>query len=276
MKPLDLTDRKFGKLTPLKRLENRKWLCRCDCGNEIEAFTSNLTRGHTTSCGCYREEVRFFLHRKDLTGMRFGRLEVLERLGGNPTEYRCKCSCGNEVVVRGANLTSGNTHSCGCLRNEILCLPRSEQLYKTRLHTIWSGMKSRCYRQKDIAWKWYGKKGIKMCEEWDKSFNEFYKWANSHGYKENLTIDRIDSEGDYSPENCRWATMKEQQNNRKSNRKVTYRSETKTVSQWAEQYGMPPSVIIWRLNHWDDLDDVFHKPVDKFLKREMYRKQADV
>nr|DAK63744.1 MAG TPA: homing endonuclease [Bacteriophage sp.] len=270
MKRLGLTGQKFGRLTPIKKLENGKWLCRCDCGKEITAFTNNLTRGHTTSCGCYREENRPFLRRKDLTGMKFDRLEVLERLGGEPTEYRCKCSCGNEIVVRGANLMSGNTHSCGCLRDEVIHTPRSKQLYKTRLHTIWSGMKSRCSRKKDIAWKWYGAKGVKVCDEWSKSFNEFYKWAYSHGYREDLTIDRIDSNGDYSPDNCRWVTMKEQQNNRKSNRKVTYNGETKTTSQWAEQYGMSLYVLIWRLNHWDDLDAVFNKPVDKFLKKDKY------
>lgn len=126
------------------------------------------------------------------------------------------------------------------------------------------------FQKKDIAWKWYGAKGVKVCDEWNKSFNEFYKWAYSHGYREDLTIDRIDSNGDYSPDNCRWVTMKEQQNNRKSNRKVTYNGETKTTSQWAEQYGMSLYVLIWRLNHWDDLDAVFNKPVDKFLKKDKY------
>lgn len=275
MKRLDLTGKNFGRLTALRKVNNNKWLCRCDCGNMVEVITSNLTRGHTTSCGCYRNEIKPFYNRKDLTGMKFGRLEVLERLGGSPTEYLCLCSCGNTVVVRGGNLSSGNTKSCGCMRDEAIHSPRSDQLYKTRLHSIWDGMKLRCYRKKDIGWKWYGEKGVKVCEEWKDNFRNFYEWAISHEYKEGLTIDRIDSNGNYSPDNCRWATMKEQQNNRKSNRKVTYKGETKTATQWAEQYGLSLSVVVWRLNHWDDLDAVFHKPVDKFLKKDKWYQEEE-
>ena len=209
--------------------------------------------------------------------MKFGRLEVLERLGGRFTEYLCRCDCGNEVIVRGGNLTSGNTQSCGCLIAEVRHSPRAgdHRYSRTRLYNVWQSMKARCNNPSTIGYKWYGEKGIEVCEEWSRDFKTFRKWALENGYKDNLTIDRIDGNGNYTPENCRWATIKEQQNNRKSNRKVAYKGEIKTASQWAEHYGISLSVLVWRLDNWDNLDDVFEKPVDKYLRLKTYKKEID-
>lgn len=271
MQAIDLTGQKYGRLTAIRKIENSKWLCECECGKQVEVFTSNLRRGHTKSCGCYREETRSNNRAVDLTGRKFHRLMVLERRPGAITEYLCRCDCGKEVVVRGGNLTSGNTKSCGCLLEEKSHEPKKVKhgLSKTRLFSIWSGMKLRCYRKKDKAWKWYGGKGITVCGEWLNDFGEFYKWAMDNGYKDGLTIDRIDHEGNYTPDNCRWATIKEQQNNRSSNKNITYNGETKTVKQWSEQYGIPHHVILWRLKHWSELDDVFMRAVQRRKPREV-------
>lgn len=163
---------------------------------------------------------------RDLTGQRFGKLVVRERTAniGRQTAWLCKCDCGNEKAVPSWNLVSGQTKSCGCFADEI----RAEngkssstthgQSY-SRLYTIWIGMKQRCYYEKHKHFQNYGGRGIAICDEWKNDFQAFHDWAMSHGYEEHLTIDRINNDRNYCPENCRWATYKEQNNNTRRTKK---------------------------------------------------------
>lgn len=154
---------------------------------------------------------------RDLTGQKFGRLTVVERCldTDRHTKWTCRCECGNYTNVTSDALTRGKTKSCGCyMREKAKSDGYVHGKSHTRLHNIWVGMRNRCNDPNSRIYKYYGGRGIKVCDEWD-SYVAFENWALQNGYEKTLTIDRIENEMGYSPNNCRWVTQTEQSKNRR-------------------------------------------------------------
>lgn len=235
----DLTGKSFGRLTVLERAENSKsgkiqWKCRCECGNTTIVQRGNLTSGHTQSCGCIWKES---ISGEDITGKKFGMLTAIEKIPNTKRLlWRCICECGKETISRREWLLSGGKKSCGCLS-------KKHGKTGTRLHNIWCTMKQRCYNPNSQKFYRYGARGITICNEWKNDFKSFYSWAMANGYQDNLTIDRIDNDGNYDFSNCRWITSREQMSNYSKNHLVTYKGETKTIQQWSEVTGIKPELI---------------------------------
>lgn len=153
---------------------------------------------------------------KDRTGQRVGRLTVINYLytKNGRAYWNCKCDCGNERILCARDIQQKDTISCGCERKD---RATTHGKYYTREHRIWLGMKTRCSNPKSPNYKWYGAKGVKVCDEWNKSFQSFYDWAHKNGYSDELTLDRINPFGNYEPTNCRWVTMAVQRINKRKN-----------------------------------------------------------
>lgn len=231
----DLTGRRFGRLTVLRRAEQRnetsgvvQWECRCDCGAVVVKRGDALKSGHTRSCGCLKHETgqkraaemnapeRRVSRIIDLTGQRFGRLLVIgrdmSRTEHGKAYWLCKCDCGKTTSVQSSKLRSGHTKSCGCLGLEHATEAKIKHgETKTRLYRCWHSMKERCSLPSQVSYKYYGGRGISVCNEWSGSggYIAFKEWAMANGYRDDLTIDRIDPDGDYDPSNCRWITLSE-------------------------------------------------------------------
>lgn len=173
----------------------------------------------------------------NIVGQKFGKLTVLKYVG--KSKWLCKCDCGKETIVGTYHLKSGNTKSCGCLNiQKIIERNTKHNLGHTRIYQTWKSIKRRCYGKNTVAYKNYGARGITVCQEWLSDFNNFYNWAISNGYQDDLSIDRIDVNKGYSPDNCHWATDIEQANNTRRNHLITYNDKTQTLAQWAREYNI--------------------------------------
>ena len=198
----------------------------------------------------------------DLTGRRFSRLVVIERAEntkGGQARWLCRCDCGKGSTVRGTLLLSGHTVSCGCYHRETFTNTKHGKR-KSRIYRIWGAIKTRCYNPKATNFKAYGGRGVKICDEWRNDFKTFYEWAMAHGYTDDLTIDRIDVNGNYEPSNCRWATRKEQDQNKRGVKSLTFQCKTHTLREWADITGIHPSAIKERLKRGWSIEKALTTP----------------
>ena len=189
-------------------------------------------------------------------GRRFGRLEVVgirrERRGKrNTIMAHCRCDCGSEKDVFWQALADGRVKSCGCLNRELTAKRGHDNARHggcgTRLYRIFRSMRERCERPRHMHYASYGGRGIKVCPEWRGNFAAFREWATSHGYADNLSIDRIDNDRGYSPDNCRWVDTRAQGNNRRTCHLLTVSGQTHTISQWAKLTGIGKTTIKERM-----------------------------
>jgi hypothetical protein len=198
----------------------------------------------------------------NLVGNRYGRLIVVRRAENSPhgsTRWLCKCDCGNECVVHSVSLKTGNTTSCGCFKRE-----NAQKLYSTvrqkdkHLYSVWSGMKQRCFNKNSSSYHNYGGRGITMDSRWAENYETFYNWAIKAGYKRGLTIDRINNDGNYCEENCRFVDRQVQANNKRNVKTYTIDGKTQSLPDWCREYNIGYSLVYQRVS-------TLRWPIDKAL-----------
>lgn len=287
---IDMTGQRWGRLTVVKYIESSsggsRWLCRCDCGTEKIMKGYLLRKGHSTSCGCYKREM---LTRERpsaavtlLAGQRFGRWTLLERAPtrravSNHTRWWCICDCGTRRALRATILYRGRSQSCGCLvADKLRERQTTHGMFGTPLYRIWCGMLRRCRNPTDKNYPRYGGRGIKVCERWQQ-FENFYADIPPRPSPRH-SLDRRDNNGHYEPNNVRWATPQEQQNNLRSNRRITFGGETLTGAQWARRLGISKNRFYERLRLGWSVEEaiLYNDAADKYLplpKRQHLRRR---
>lgn len=213
------------------------------------------------------------MKRKDLTGIRFGKLNVIEYSHTGKDRhpyYLCKCDCGNVKIIKAKYLKNGDTKSCGCsyiLSRKLTNFKHGEK-YNRKCSTEYGtylAIKQRCYNKNNPGYKYYGGRGIVMCDEWRNSFNKFLSDVGRKPFPK-ASIDRIDNNGNYEPGNCRWATKTEQNNNTSSNRAYTFNNKTLNIGQWANLYNIPRETLSYRLNNGMSIGDALTIPIKRISK----------
>lgn len=265
-KPPIKVGEKIGKLT-VERLikdgkssEDRFWICKCECGREVEKRESNLLNRTIKDCGmCGKIKS---VHEPYKVGQKLGMLTIREvhNAGNVSTEYYvCDCNCGTKGVVKKYTQLNYGTASlnCGCVNvqkmKNLHDKTRRHGLSDTRIYGIYQGMMKRCYNPNEEMYYNYGGRGIYVCDEWKdqedyKGLKSFVEWAYKNGYDDTLSIDRIDNDGPYSPNNCRWVPMTIQANNKRDSVYITANGETYTLAQWEAASGINQNTIRRRLN----------------------------
>ena len=209
----------------------------------------------------------------DLTGKRFGRLVVigksLKRSKHRNTYWFCQCDCGEITCIMASSLRFGNTQSCGCLRIERTIKATTKhglsggKQNTNRIYRIWRNMKSRCLNSNTPKFKNHGGRGVFICREW-LDFENFYNWAIQNGYADNLTLERINNNEGYYPTNCEWTTYKKQNFNKRVNRIVTYRNESRPLMEWSNLLGFKFSTLWARLYQYNwSIDKAFEIPTKR-------------
>lgn len=252
-----MTGQVFGKLTAVRiasKIDRRtRWVCECECGRFSTVVRDNLVNGHTQSCGCQWRISR--PPKVDLTGKKFGRLRVLSYEGRRPGSsggdslWKCRCICGNETVVKGYNLKKGNSRSCGCqIRIALLKVNTTHGRTGTPEYKVWVGMLTRCYNEKEKAYKFYGGRGIYVADCWrgENGFKNFFAAMGKRPSRRHQ-IERKDNDGPYGPDNCCWATRQEQSYNKRSTIKVLLDGVTVSLTEACRRKGLKYHIILPRV-----------------------------
>lgn len=200
--------------------------------------------------GLYIGETTTMKNIIDLSGQRFGKLTVISfnKKENGHYYWNCVCDCGKECIKDGGKLRRNETKSCGCLRVE---KNSKHHDYKTRLYRIYNGMKYSCNLKTDTGYKWYGSRGIKVCEEWMKDYQSFKNWALKNGYNDALSIERIDNDGDYEPNNCKWIPLREQPKHTRKTKQIEFNEKIYTMSGLAKEFNINRHTLYSRLkNGW--------------------------
>jgi len=247
----DLHGLRFGHLVALKYVGASKWLFRCDCGNEKVIESRNATSGHTTSCGCVLKAKRIKYH----VGQRFGNVVLLNPMSNG--KWLMRCDCGREFAALVYPYKVGRNRTCGC---SLYDGSRQTKHNKSRTDTyhIWQGLKRRCNNPHFEGFKDYGGRGIKVCDRWNDSFENFLADMGERPGKE-YSIDRIDVNGNYEPSNCRWATWKEQMNNTTRTIYLSHNGVTHPITEWCEIYGIPQRTAHGRYQKGYSFEKIFGK-----------------
>lgn len=222
-------------------IKNGRSYCKAKCnwcGKEFITQLRTLKKGK--GCGC-KKDTLFGLNKK------FGKLTIIEFLG---RKAKCRCDCGKIKILDKYNVMFGTTKSCGCEKKRLITIKnRKHNKCKTKLYSLYLAIKKRCYNKNSENYKWYGNKDIKICKEWlgEEGFLNFYNWATNNGYKDGLSIERIDISKDYSPSNCKWIPLSEQWKNTSRTVKVFNKGEIKFVGEISKQYNIPKSTLYSRI-----------------------------
>lgn len=202
---------------------------------------------------------------KDISGQKFGRLTALYKLNNynkKGTYWLCSCECGNITIVYTGHLLNEHTKSCGCLNREPTKGNTKHGQTGTRLYHILDAMKQRCYNKNHKHYKHYGARDVAVCDEWRNDFMNFHDWAVNSGYDDSLTIDRIDNNGNYEPNNCRWVDYTTQNNNRRNTVYLTYNGKTQTIKEWSKELNVNAKTLYTRnFKNWNVEDILFGRDI---------------
>ena len=275
----DLTGQTFGKWTVVDIDETKDrihWWCECECGAEQSIRASSLTSGNSKGC---RECTR-----KNLMGKTFGRLTVIkdsgERAKNGNILWECVCECGKKRLVLGANLLNGQTKSCGCYSTDILKKVSTKHGLskvngkKTKLFMTWDSMRQRCTNSNHANYKDYGGRGIDVCPEWLNDFEAFHDWSMANGFSDDLSIDRIDNDKGYSPDNCRWVDAKTQIRNRRNTVTYNWKGSEYTLAELGELTGINKMTIKSRLNRGCSLEEALSPDVSTSVLLMTYKEET--
>lgn len=275
-KLIDITGKKFNYITALEYKGSGKWLFRCDCGNEFVRTKERIVSGETKSCGCGLGKTPTV----NIEGMRFGRLVALRPIpnsgkSGGYLKWVFKCDCGREIVRSGKMVRSGYISSCGCLKRDYLRSKNAPTYKHGRSNTpefhIWSGMIHRCTNPNSKAYKNYGGRGIKVCDRWRNSFENFLADMGERPSKE-YSIDRIDVNGNYEPTNCRWVLWEIQCQNKRNTKYFEYQGVKHSLREWCNIYGVKEATVKNRIskNRGYSFEELFSP---NSLQKKMFTKE---